>query len=140
MDAGLVCMERPFQKRSAMLYLPSEFPQQSDLCYLNHAAVGPWPRRTAQTVANFAQQNMLRGATDYPSWLKVETRLRERLARLLEQQGGQACYPRPEFCTDNGAMIAYAGALRLQAGQHEAEDFGGKPRWPMDELAAVRVS
>jgi selenocysteine lyase/cysteine desulfurase len=76
-------MERPFQKRSAMLYLPSEFPQQSDLCYLNHAAAGPWPRRTAQTVANFAQQNMLRGATDYPSWLKVETRLRERLARLI---------------------------------------------------------
>ncbi|MGB5201135.1 MAG: aminotransferase class V-fold PLP-dependent enzyme [Sedimenticolaceae bacterium] len=66
-----------------MLYLPGEFPQEPDLCYLNHAAAGPWPRRTAQTVANFAQQNMLRGATDYPSWLKVEARLRERLARLI---------------------------------------------------------
>lgn len=66
-----------------MLYLPGEFPQDPDLCYLNHAAAGPWPRRTAQTVANFAQQNVLRGAADYPSWLKVETRLRERLARLI---------------------------------------------------------
>ena len=66
-----------------MLYLPAEFPQEADLCYLNHAAAGPWPRRTAQAVANFAQQNMLRGATDYPAWLKVEQRLRERLARLI---------------------------------------------------------
>lgn len=67
----------------SMLYLPSEFPQDSDLCYLNHAAVGPWPRRTAQTVAAFAQQNMTRGAEDYPAWLVVERRLRERLARLI---------------------------------------------------------
>lgn len=66
-----------------MLYLPAEFPQEPDLCYLNHAAVGPWPRRTAQAVASFAQQNMARGATDYPAWLKVERRLRERLARLI---------------------------------------------------------
>jgi selenocysteine lyase/cysteine desulfurase len=66
-----------------MLYLPAEFPQEPGLCYLNHAAVGPWPRRTAQAVANFAQQNMTRGATDYPAWLEVERRLRKRLARLI---------------------------------------------------------
>lgn len=66
-----------------MLYLPSEFPQDKDLCYLNHAAVGPWPRRTAQAVTNFAQQNMTRGATDYPKWMHVEHRLRERLAWLI---------------------------------------------------------
>ena len=66
-----------------MLYLPAEFPQDPDLCYLNHAAVGPWPRRTAQTVANFAQQNMLRGAEDYPDWLEVESSLRRRLARMI---------------------------------------------------------
>lgn len=66
-----------------MLYLPAEFPQDPGLCYLNHAAVGPWPRRTAQAVANFAQQNMTHGAEDYPAWLQVEQRLRERLARLI---------------------------------------------------------
>jgi len=66
-----------------MLYLPAEFPQLPDLCYMNHAAVGPWPRRTAQAVANFAQQNMLQGGTDYPDWLKVEQSLRERLAWLI---------------------------------------------------------
>ncbi len=69
-----------------MLYLPAEFPQEPGLCYLNHAAVGPWPRRTAQAVANFAQQNMTRGASDYPAWLEVERRLRERLARLINAE------------------------------------------------------
>ncbi|MCB1801297.1 MAG: aminotransferase class V-fold PLP-dependent enzyme [Gammaproteobacteria bacterium] len=63
--------------------MPSEFPQDSELCYLNHAAVGAWPRRTAQAVANFAQQNMFQGGADYPAWLAVEKRLRERLARLI---------------------------------------------------------
>lgn len=66
-----------------MLYLPSEFPPEPDLCYLNHAAVGPWPRRTAQAVAGFAQQNMTRGAEDYPAWLEVERTLRQRLSRLI---------------------------------------------------------
>ncbi|MCP5428819.1 MAG: aminotransferase class V-fold PLP-dependent enzyme [Chromatiaceae bacterium] len=66
-----------------MLYLPAEFPLDPDLCYLNHAAIGPWPRRTAQVVANFAQQNMTRGGSGYPAWLEVEQRLRLRLARLI---------------------------------------------------------
>jgi selenocysteine lyase/cysteine desulfurase len=66
-----------------MLYFPAEFPLDRELSYLNHAAIGPWPRRTAQVVANFAQQNMSRGGADYPMWLDVERRLRERLARLL---------------------------------------------------------
>lgn len=66
-----------------MIYLPSEFPQDPELCYMNHAAVGPWPRRTAQVVAAFAQQNMQQGGADYPDWLAVEQCLRERLARLI---------------------------------------------------------
>ena len=66
-----------------MLYLPAEFPLDPDLCYLNHAAIGPWPRRTAQAVANFAQQNMTHGGSGYPAWLEVEQRLRVRLARLI---------------------------------------------------------
>ena len=66
-----------------MLYLPAEFPLDPEICYLNHAAIGPWPRRTAQTVANFAQQNMMRGGTDYPDWLAVEQRLRVRIASMI---------------------------------------------------------
>lgn len=60
-----------------------EFPQAPGLLYLNHAAVSPWPRRSADAVARFAQENVVTGARDYPDWLQVEQRLRERLQRLL---------------------------------------------------------
>ncbi|MFC3609054.1 aminotransferase class V-fold PLP-dependent enzyme [Stutzerimonas tarimensis] len=60
-----------------------EFPLTPGLHYLNHAAVAPWPRRAAQAVAAFAEQNMQTGARDYPIWLQVEQRLRNRLRRLL---------------------------------------------------------
>ncbi len=61
-------------------------------------------------------------------------RLRARLQALAEKRGGRVCFPRPEFCTDNGAMIAYAGALRLQAGQREAPVVTVQPRWDMASL------
>lgn len=64
-------------------------------------------------------------------------RLRERLRELTAELGGQVYYPRLEFCTDNGAMIAYAGWRRLAAGQHEDAAIEVMPRWPLDSLAAV---
>jgi N6-L-threonylcarbamoyladenine synthase len=64
-------------------------------------------------------------------------RLRERLGELMERQGGRICYPRPEFCTDNGAMIAYAGFCRLQAGQAESLSIKATPRWSLEDLPPV---
>lgn len=66
-----------------MSTLNDEFPQIEGLRYLNHAAVSPWPRRASDAVISFAQQNVTIGARDYPQWLTVETRLRNRLTRLL---------------------------------------------------------
>ena len=63
--------------------IDAEFPLDPDLIYFNHAAVGVWPRRTADAVKSFAEQNMKRGAADYPRWLKVERELRGRLKRLV---------------------------------------------------------
>jgi len=65
--------------------------------------------------------------------------LRAKLTDLLESKGGKAYYPRPKFCTDNGAMIAYAGYCRHQAilnGQDQFEEpaVRAKPRWPIVEL------
>lgn len=60
-----------------------EFPQESGLRYLNHAAVAPWPKRSAEAVQRFSEVNVRQGACDYPDWLKVERSLRERLKRLL---------------------------------------------------------
>jgi selenocysteine lyase/cysteine desulfurase len=64
-----------------------EFRLSSEICYLNHAAVAPWPRRTVEAVTNFARINGTRGAADYPQWIKLETRLRERLAWLINAPG-----------------------------------------------------
>lgn len=60
-------------------------------------------------------------------------RLRARLAELQ----AEVYFPRLAFCTDNGAMIAYAGALRLQAGASEAAVINARPRWPLTELDAI---
>ena len=69
--------------------------------------------------------------------VSANRRLRERMKLVMKEEGGCAYYPRPELCTDNGAMIAYAGWQRLQAGQHEPMKFGVRPRWPMEELPAL---
>jgi N6-L-threonylcarbamoyladenine synthase len=64
-------------------------------------------------------------------------RLRARLQEIAAKRGGRACFPRPALCTDNGAMIAFAGALRLQAGQHETAEVKVTPRWDMATLPAL---
>lgn len=60
-----------------------EFPLDDSIVYLNHAAVAPWPARTATAVSRFAEENARIGAQHYPQWLEVEQRLRERAARLI---------------------------------------------------------
>lgn len=50
---------------------------------------------------------------------------------------GEVFYARPEFCTDNGAMIAFAGCQRLQAGQQETLAISVQARWPMEQLSAL---
>jgi len=67
----------------------------------------------------------------------ANVRLRARLDELLSKEGGRTCYPRPEFCTDNGAMIAYAGYRRLQAGQSEGLSIKAIPRWSLEDLVAA---
>lgn len=66
-----------------MPHLSDEFPLAAGLCYLNHAAVAPWPKRASEAVSRFAEENCRSGARDYPAWLQVERRLRERFQRLL---------------------------------------------------------
>lgn len=66
--------------------------------------------------------------------------LREQLGAACARRGVRVHYPEPALCTDNGAMIAMAAALRLQSGverAHERYAFDVKPRWPLEELAAA---
>jgi N6-L-threonylcarbamoyladenine synthase len=69
--------------------------------------------------------------------VSANRRLRERIGRMMQKEGGCAYYPRPVFCTDNGAMIAYAGCQRLLAGVSEPLSFSARSRWPLDSLDPV---
>ena len=69
--------------------------------------------------------------------VSANKQLRQTLAELMQQLGGQVFYPQPQFCTDNGAMIAYAGFLRLKQGQQQDLAIEVRPRWAMTELTAV---
>jgi len=69
--------------------------------------------------------------------VSANQKLRERLRRLSDKLGVRVFFPRPEFSTDNGAMIAYVGCLRLEAGQHEPPAFGARARWRIEELTPV---
>ncbi|MDX1915892.1 MAG: tRNA (adenosine(37)-N6)-threonylcarbamoyltransferase complex transferase subunit TsaD [Methylophilus sp.] len=68
----------------------------------------------------------------------ANTRLRERLNAATKRKLCKVSYPRLEFCTDNGAMIAFAGAMRLKAMQAQSQDysFSIKARWDLAELKA----
>ena len=65
----------------------------------------------------------------------ANARLRARLSLATQQLGLEVYYPKLEFCTDNGAMIAFAGAMRMQ---HATEQyaFGVRPRWELALLEA----
>ncbi len=60
-----------------------EFPGNSDILHLNHAAVGAWPLRTAKAISSFAFENNQQGSWHYPDWVEKETALRQMLARLI---------------------------------------------------------
>ncbi|WP_371186511.1 tRNA (adenosine(37)-N6)-threonylcarbamoyltransferase complex transferase subunit TsaD [Thalassotalea maritima] len=69
--------------------------------------------------------------------VSANTSLRQKLAATMKKLNGKVYYPRPEFCTDNGAMIAFAGMQRLKSGVNADLTFKANPRWPLDSLPPV---
>jgi len=69
--------------------------------------------------------------------VSANQQLRQGLQQLMQQLKGQVFYPAPQFCTDNGAMIAYVGFLRLKNGEQSDLAIEVKPRWTMTELASI---
>src|SRR5262249_9800660 len=65
----------------------------------------------------------------------AKTQLREELQRKMSSEGGRVFYPRPEFCTDNAAMVAYTGCQRMLLGQFDADlSINVQPRWSLNKL------
>lgn len=69
--------------------------------------------------------------------VSANSRLRERLGEMVNKERAALFYARPEFCTDNGAMIAFAGCQRLLAGQQSDLTILAQPRWPLDTLESI---
>lgn len=69
--------------------------------------------------------------------VSANQRIRSSLSQLMLSRAGQVFFPRPEFCTDNGAMIAFAGYHRILAGQHNSLDFSARARWPLSEMTRI---
>ena len=69
--------------------------------------------------------------------VSANRRLRACMDEMAAKEGGEVFYPRAELCTDNGAMIAFAGWQRLRAGYTEPLAFKPRARWPMEELPPV---
>lgn len=66
--------------------------------------------------------------------VSANKQIRAILQTMAAQTQSQIFFPRPEFCTDNGAMIAYAGCQRLLRGEQQNLEIYARPRWPMNEL------
>jgi N6-L-threonylcarbamoyladenine synthase len=69
--------------------------------------------------------------------VSANSQLRSALQEMMNKMSGEVFYPRMEFCTDNGAMIAYAGMQRLKAGDVEGLSTKAQPRWSLDSLSAL---
>ena len=71
--------------------------------------------------------------------VSANKRLREKLEAELAKNNAEVFYARHEFCTDNGAMIAYAGCQRLLAGETSDLALSVTPRWPLQNLSSIEV-
>lgn len=69
--------------------------------------------------------------------VSANLKLRARMTEMMQHRHGEIFYARPAFCTDNGAMIAYAGMIRLKSGARSELAIEVRPRWPLAELSAI---
>ena len=70
-------------KKTLASLIQSEFCLDNNILYLNHAAISPWPKRTADAVINFAEENTRLGSKNYPAWIEIESGLRKMMCQLI---------------------------------------------------------
>ena len=74
----------------------------------------------------------------WPGGVGANRELRRQLDEAGRARGFRVFYPEMALCTDNGAMIAFAGALRLAGGSHAGDGaFAVKPRWPLSSITVT---
>lgn len=122
--------------RLAVEKLPAGDPQAiADLCASFQRTVGDvFADRCANALALAPSSTLV-----VAGGVAANVYLRGRLEEIAASHGAILVAPPVRLCTDNGAMIAWAGAERLRLGQVDALDFRPRPRWPLDPAAANRV-
>ena len=88
--------------------------------------------RTANAIAAFRARHAGPAALVVAGGVAANAAIRARLAALAGERGLKFIAPPPRLCTDNGAMIAWAGIERLREGLTDGLDFAARPRWPLD--------
>ena len=109
----------------------------ADLCASFQAAIVDCVvDRTRMGIRAFRQQMGSPTALVVAGGVGANRPIRLALQRVAMEAGLKCLVPPPALCTDNGAMIAWAGIERLRRGMTDPLDFAARPRWPLDEAAA----
>jgi N6-L-threonylcarbamoyladenine synthase len=96
--------------------------------------------KATQALARFATERGLAAPVLVPAGgVAANGAVRAALARAADAVGGRVVLPPLALCTDNGAMIAWAGAERLASGVYDGMDTPARPRWPLDATAAPKL-
>ena len=122
--------------RQTVEKLPADDPRAvADLCASFQRTVGDvFADRCANALALAPSSTLV-----VAGGVAANVYLRGRLEDVAAAHGARLVAPPVRLCTDNGAMIAWAGVERLRLGQVDALDFRPRPRWPLDPAAANRV-
>ena len=122
--------------RQTVEKLPADDPRAvADLCASFQRTVGDvFADRCANALALAPSSTLV-----VAGGVAANVYLRGRLEEVAAAHGAKLVAPPIRLCTDNGAMIAWAGVERLRLGQVDALDFRPRPRWPLDPAAANRV-
>jgi N6-L-threonylcarbamoyladenine synthase len=93
--------------------------------------------RTSRAIAMFEQRHGAGRPLVLAGGVAANRAIRSALADLAEKRGMTVAVPPMGLCTDNAAMVAWAGIERLNVGPADSLDFAPRPRWPLDQSAAA---
>jgi N6-L-threonylcarbamoyladenine synthase len=112
----------------------------ADLCASFQAAIGDvLVDRCKRALDVFAAEHSGPPTLVVAGGVAANAYLRGRLLDMAEKSGARLGAPPPRLCTDNAAMIAWAGLERLRLGQLDTLDLAPRPRWPLDPSAAAKI-
>lgn len=121
--------------KTAVLILTQKYPDAADRADIAAAfQLAMAEVLTAKSLTALRQSHIKRLVV--AGGVGANQQLREALTAGVNKLGGAVFFPRLEFCTDNGAMIAFAGALRLLHGGRTAGGFSVRPRWDLQAIGA----